>query len=100
MPARAATLLLVIVATTLAGCGELAPYESVPRAPEPGQPPGARVAICYNGMTAAAEQVKAEAQQACPAGTEAQRVDTDWYLQSCPVLLPGRATFVCVPTKK
>ena len=45
-------------------------------------------------------QVQAEAQQECSANTIAEPVDTDWYLQACPLLLPARATFVCAPAAK
>ena len=27
-------------------------------------------------------------------------IDTDWYLRACPLLLPARATFVCVPAAR
>jgi hypothetical protein len=84
-------------AAMLAGCGALNPYPTVPRAPQLGQPSGARVAICYNGLATALAAVQAEAQQECPAGTVAEPVDTDFYMQNCPVLLPARATFACLP---
>jgi hypothetical protein len=92
---RSPLAMLAAAVAMLAGCGALNPYPTVPRAAQPGQPPGPRVAICYNGMAAAATAVQAEAQQECPAGTLAEPVDTDWYMQNCPVLLPERATFVC-----
>jgi hypothetical protein len=44
-------------------------------------------------------QVQAEAQRECAADTVPEPVDTDWHMQMCPLLLPARATFVCVPKK-
>jgi hypothetical protein len=57
------------------------------------------VAICYDTLISSLEQVQAAAQQECTAETVAAPVDTDWYLQFCPLLLPARATFVCAPKK-
>ena len=84
---------------TLAGCNALEPYATAPLAARPGQPAGARVAICYNTLTTTLAEVRVQAQRECPAGTTAQPVDTDWYMQNCPVLLPARGTFVCLPAK-
>jgi len=97
---RRAAALLLIGAATLAGCGVLDPYPTAPRAAQPGAPPGPRVAICYNTLTTSLAEVEAEAQQECSANTIARPVDTDWYLQACPLLLPARATFVCAPAPK
>jgi hypothetical protein len=96
---RGAAALLLIYTATLAGCGALDPYPAPPRAAQPGAPPGPRVAICYNTLTTTLAQVQAEAQQECSANTVAAPVDTDWYLHACPLLLPARATFVCVAKK-
>jgi hypothetical protein len=89
----------LVAAVILAGCGAVDPYATVPRNAKPGQPAGDRVAICYNTMATTLAAVKADAQKECAAGTTAQQVDTDWYLQYCPLLLPSRATFVCAPKK-
>jgi len=97
---RRAAALLLILAATLAGCGALDPYPAAPRAAQPGAPAGPRVAICYNTLATPLAEVQAEAQQECGANTVAQPVDTDWYLQACPLLLPARATFVCAPAPK
>jgi hypothetical protein len=43
--------------------------------------------------------VQAQAQQECSADTVASPIDTDWYLQNCPLLLPSHATFVCTAKK-
>ena len=84
------------VAAVLAGCGALAPFATAPRAAPPGAPPGQRVAICYDRLATTLAEVQAAAQPECGAGTDAVPESTDWYLVSCPVLLPARATFRCV----
>lgn len=83
----------------LPGCGALTPYPTAPMAARPGASAGQRVAICYNTLTTPLAEVQREAQQECPAGTSAEPDDTDYYLQNCPLLLPGRATFSCRPKK-
>jgi hypothetical protein len=83
----------------LAGCGAFDPYPTAPYPSRAGDTPGQRVAICYNTLDATLAQVHAVAQQECPADTEAQPAKTDYYLDNCPLLLPGRATFVCVAKK-
>jgi hypothetical protein len=97
MSRRGAVLLLL--AAALGGCGTLDPYATVARAVHPGQPAGPRVGICYNGLRSSAAAVQAEAQRECAANTLAQPVDTDWYMETCPLLLPSRATFVCSAKK-
>ncbi len=100
MSPLAAAWLALLGAVALAGCGALAPYSTAPAAATPGQPAGARVAICYNALTTSREAAQAEAQNECPAGTAAaERVDTDYLLDYCPLLLPARASFVCAPGK-
>ena len=94
---RAAGLLIALAA--VGGCGAVDPYATLARAPQPGQPSGQRVGICYNGLRSSTAQVQAEAQRECAADTLAQPVDTDWYMQMCPLLLPARATFVCTAKK-
>ncbi len=76
----------------LAGCE---PYPTAPRAAPPGAAPGQRVGICYNTLNTTLAEVQASAQQECPADTVAEPADTDYHLQNCPLLLPGRATFLC-----
>ncbi len=89
-----------LLAGSLAGCGSFSPFATFPRAATPEQPAGTRVAICYNGLKTGDAAVQEAAQQECPAGAKAELVDTDYYLQYCPLLLPARATFVWVPEKK
>jgi hypothetical protein len=95
-----APLMALFGAALLAGCGALNPYATYPAPATPGQPAGARVAICYNGLHTSRETAQAEAQKECPAGTAAERVDTDHILNYCPLLLPAHATFVCAAEKK
>jgi hypothetical protein len=61
--------------------------------------PGARlVAICYGGALNPPEEVRAEAQLACPAGT-LTLLDTDLIWNRCPLLQPAKASYVCTPDK-
>jgi hypothetical protein len=89
----------LFAAATLAGCGAFGPYATYPAPGTLSQPAGARVAICYNALHTSREAALAEAQKECPAGTAAERVDIDYFLQYCPLLLPARATFACAPAK-
>jgi len=92
---RGVVALVVSLAAVLAGCGALDPFPTAPLTAPPGTAAGPRVAICYNTLTTPLARVEAEAQQECSGNTLAEPVDTDWYLQACPLLLPARATFVC-----
>ena len=97
---RACELTLVIAAMAISACSALDPYPTAPRAPEAGaKDPGPRVAICYDTLVSSLAEVQGAAQQECAGDTVAMPVDTDWLLQFCPLLLPARATFVCVPKK-
>jgi hypothetical protein len=97
-------LLLGGLAAILAGCSALDPYPTQPLAAPPGptaMPAMAneRVAICYNTLRTTLAEVWTQAQQECPANTVGEPADTDWYLENCPLLLPARATFLCVPRR-
>ena len=94
MTRRPAALLLLAV--SLGGC---APYATLPRGFQAGQPIGQRVGICYNTLRSSPAQTQAEAQGECAPNTVAEPVDSDWYMETCPLLLPTRATFVCVAKK-
>jgi len=98
---KSAALLLIVATAALAACGLIAPYPTAPLPREAKAPPdaGPRVAICYNPLHSTAEQVRTEAQGECSPGTTATRIDTDLYMQNCPLLLPERATFVCASHK-
>jgi hypothetical protein len=99
MKRRAAVALALLGTVSLTGCGAFNPYTTLPSAATPEQPAGARVALCYSGLKTSPEAVQETAQKECPAGTAAERIDTDYFLQYCPLLLPARATFACVPEK-
>ena len=94
-----ALTLALLGAASLAGCGAFNPYPTAPAAATPTQPAGARVAVCYNALATSRAAAQAEAQKECPAGTTAEPVDTDYFLEYCPLLLPAHATFVCAPEK-
>ena len=57
------------------------------------------MAICYDAVVSSRAEVQKAAQDECTPNTLAMRVDTDWKLDYCPLLLPARATFVCAPKK-
>jgi hypothetical protein len=80
-----------------AGCSALAPYPTVPPSDETAA--ATRVAICYDALRSSRAEVRARAQQECPADTTARFVATDLRMEHCPILLPRRATFVCAPRK-
>lgn len=84
----------------LAGCGALNPYETLPLSPPKGSADlRPRVGVCFDGLVSKPPQVEAAAQQACGTAATPHRVATDYGLLTCPILLPGRATFVCTPKK-
>lgn len=83
-----------------AGCGALDPYPTYPQQTPAGViDPGPRVAICYDFVASSRDAVQKAAQLECGPNTLPTRVDTDWKLDHCPLLLPARATFVCTPKK-
>jgi hypothetical protein len=92
--------LAVASVVVLTGCSALEPYPTFPRQPGPGEDASlTRVAICYDRLASSLDKVQAAAQQECAPNTVATPIDTDWYLQYCPLLLPSRATFTCTPRK-
>ena len=96
---RLAGALLLLAGAPLAACNLLDPFPTVARGAQSGQPAGERVGVCYNTMTTTLAEVRDQAQRECAANTTAEPVDTDWYLQTCPLLLPSRASFVCTPRR-
>ena len=99
---RRLVALVLIGATALAGCGLLDPFPTIAPNAVSGAAAIPRVAICYNTLATPLAAVQEEAQQECAANnprTVAVPADTDWYLQNCPLLLPARATFTCMPKK-
>lgn len=98
--AAPAPIIALLGALALAGCGVFSPYATYPSPVQPGQPAGPRVAICYNGLKTSYDAAREAARKECPAGTAAEPVDTDYFLQYCPLLLPARATFACAQERK
>jgi hypothetical protein len=96
---RLAGALLLVGVVPLAACNLLDPFPTTARDAQTGQPAGERVGVCYNTMTTTLAEVRDQAQRECPGNAVAEPVDTDWYLQICPLLLPSRASFVCVAKK-
>jgi len=91
---------ILLLAAALAGCSGTTPYATAPLAAQPGvKDAGPRVAICYNTFKTSPEEIQKLAQQQCFGGAVAERVDTDYRMDDCPLLTPGRATFVCKPAK-
>ncbi len=91
---------LFAAAAGLAGCSALDPYPTYPQPAAAGaKDAGGRVAICYDLVVSSGAAVRKEAQAQCAPNTHATRVETDWKLDYCPLLLPARATFVCAPRK-
>jgi hypothetical protein len=100
MSAAAARVAFLAAAAGLAGCSALDPYPTYPQPAAAGvTDAGARVAICYDAVVSSRATVLKAAQDECAPNTRARRVDTDWKLDYCPLLLPARATFVCAPNK-
>ncbi len=92
--------LLVGAGAALAGCSAFDPYPTYPQPAAAGvKDAGARVAVCYDAVVSSSAEVQKTAQDECAPSTHAARVDTDWMLDYCPLLLPARATFVCSPKK-
>ncbi len=88
----------LLLAAIVSGCSGLTPFATGPLPPDPkDKDPGTRVAICYNPLKTSDEKVQELGQAQCIGDTTAERVDTDYRLDNCPVFTPGRATFVCKP---
>jgi hypothetical protein len=97
---REAVLAVLALGAGLSGCSALDPFPTYPQFAGAGaNDTGPRVAICYDALASSRDTVQKAAQDECGPGTRAARVDTDWKLDYCPLLLPARATFVCQPKK-
>lgn len=87
--------LLCTALLSLAQCsGWLPPFETVPP-PASADSKETRVAVCYNALTASAEQLLGVATVSCGPGAPPQPVGRDLSLSYCPLLTPARATFAC-----
>jgi hypothetical protein len=95
-------LLALLAATVLAGCSSyVEPFETYALQPSFGtNDPRPRVAICYNGLKTSDDEIRQLAQAQCIGDAVAERIATDYRLDTCPMAVPGRATFVCTPKKK
>ena len=94
---RPVLLPALLLALAVAGCAEqVAPYESIPRAPRRGANESVpRIGVCYNAVFSRPEEVRAVAEEAC--GTIGKPVLAEQDLRlACPLLTPTRATFMCV----
>jgi len=92
--------LLLLLGVAVSGCSALTPFATPPLAASPGvADAGPRVAVCYNALKTAPQTLQELAQAQCAGKAVAERVDTDYRLDDCPTLTPGRATFVCKPAK-
>jgi hypothetical protein len=93
-------LAALVLAATLAGCSGFTPFVTAPPALQPSEiNPGKRVSICYSGLKTPPEKVQEMAQAECLGEGNAQPIDTDYRLDNCPLMTPGRATFLCKPGK-
>jgi len=92
---------ILMAAAAVAACSALTPFNTAPRALTKGEkdPGGPRVAVCYNTFKTPTEKLQQMAQAQCGDKAVAEQIDTDYRLDDCPLLTPGRATFVCKPTK-
>jgi hypothetical protein len=94
------SLSALLLGAGVAGCSALTPFSTSPRGLALNEPnPGTRVAVCYNTFKTPPEKLQQMAQAQCGEKTVAERIDTDYRLDDCPLLTPGRATFVCKPEK-
>ena len=101
MKPKLAAVLVLAASASLGGCSALDPYPTYPQQPGAGDKnTGPRVAICYDLLVSSHDEVQKLAQGECAPDTVAKRIDTDWKLDYCPLLLPARATFVCQPKKQ
>jgi hypothetical protein len=98
IPSFRARCLLLALSLLLGSCGDLvAPFEGLPRLPEPGTTEaGPRVAVCYNALFSTPDAVRRVAEEACGSDTIPQPVGQDMRL-NCPLFTPVRANFVCTP---
>jgi hypothetical protein len=90
-------LLPLCLAAVAAGCSALTPFATSPSALEAGQvDPRARVSVCFNPLKTSAEDVQKLAQAQCLGDMVPEKIETDYRLDDCPALTPGRTTFACV----
>src|SRR5579863_9102871 len=86
---------------TMAGCGILSPYETIPPPLKPNEGnPGLRVAVCYNAFISSPAAVLAVAVAGCGPETTPQPLEHRIGLNACPLLEPERRVFLCAKTEE
>lgn len=91
----------LLLAAVIAGCSSLTPFSTGPLPADPNaKDPRPRVAICYNPLKTSDEKLQQLGQAQCLGDMTAELVSTDYRLDDCPLLTPGRATFACKPNPK
>jgi hypothetical protein len=94
-------LALLLVAGSFGCSSAVTPFATSPLPASAGVvEAGPRVSICYNTFKTNTETLFQLARAECLDNAVAERVDTDYRLDDCPLLTPGRATFVCKPKPK
>ena len=94
-------LLALLLAALVSACGSaLTPFSTGPLPDPKAKDPRPRVAICYNPLKISDEKLQELGQAQCFGDTTAGLVSTDYRLDDCPLLTPGRATFACKPNPK
>lgn len=94
--------LAIVIGLALGSCTLLDPYETIPLKPPDAHDGLPRVGVCYDALSVKPAQLLAVAQDACGKKMTPVREDTDYGIHAldyCPILLPGRATFICQPNK-
>ncbi len=97
---RPRRLPVLLFAAVLSGCSAVNPFPTGPLSDPKAKDPGPRVAICYNPLKTSEQKVQQLGQAQCVGDATAELVSTDYRLDDCPMLTPGRATFVCKPKPK
>jgi hypothetical protein len=93
---------LLLLVAAVAGCSGFTPFPASPRGLSAHEKnPGTRVAICYNGLKTPPEEVQKLGLEQCQnyGGATAERIDTDYRMDDCPLMTPARATFLCKTAK-
>ena len=104
---------ITLAALALTACSNFAPFETMTPNTGPGDqrvtnpqvlvaaagqnPANAPVSVCYSRLAAGPDQIKAVAASECGKGETPKLVDQGFDITACPLLIPIRATFTCVP---
>lgn len=91
----------LLLAAIISGCSSaVTPFATGPLPDLNAKDPRQRVAICYNPLKTSDEKLQQLGQAQCLGDMTAELVSTDYRLDDCPLLTPGRATFACKPNPK